>query len=157
MRPLTLSMTVLAGHLLANVGAEGTQMRGWLSLRAANVSASSIQTAGGCPERPATYAAMSGQMSNSARWSALGIAKQFGHAPIAREVLSWRAYEEPGWHYESRKNVLAVGACPKCFAIQLIVLHQDADPRASRNVTWQHTPRLGVAQSHCTWQVMSHH
>ena len=32
------------------------------------------------------------------------IAKHFGHAPVATKVLSTRAYEKPGWHYESRKN-----------------------------------------------------
>ena len=45
-------------------------------------------------------------------WS-VSIAKDFGHAPIARKFLSTRAYEKPSWHYESR----AIGACPKSFAI----------------------------------------
>ena len=45
------------------------------------------------------------------------IAEGFGHAPIGRKVLSWRAHEEPCWHYESRNAFLVIGTGQKSFAI----------------------------------------
>ena len=49
--------------------------------------------------------------------SSLHLATKVRHEPVARKVLSMRAYEEPCWPYKSRKTVLATGSCPTFFAI----------------------------------------
>ena len=40
---------------------------------------------------------------------------KFRHEPVARKVLSTRAYEEPCWHYKSQKTFLATGSCRTFF------------------------------------------
>ena len=54
------------------------------------------------------------------------IAKNVGHAPVARKKMSTRAYEELCWHYKSRKTFLATGSCltssQKSFLLHLSVL-----------------------------------
>ena len=48
---------------------------------------------------------------------AMATSKESEHAPIAKKVLSLRAYEEPGWHNNSRKGFLAIDARPKSSAV----------------------------------------